>query len=659
MEIETTFSASSNDAPFDASPMAAGHTEPSAVADLASDLDAIRDVLLRTPGLEGQEGIRIHMPQAAGALRKAGYSFDRYGFEKARPYFDELGRAGIIAKPEADINPRSGQPCITVINQESGSMSESGSYEQRAARILSTIVGRNGQLGSELYMPKASQELRDRGIIYSDLGFEKAKGLFDDLVSKQVLEYPKKADGSIMLDGGKQPLITVAPAYRTGGVVSASSLAQPPERFFIQVRELSSYTVKPDFDIRRLLPPGDDFLDHVRIATHQKGMIEETLGPDGIRLIAMSYEMARAVDAMRLFEDKVIIPIYRSGFTSSHFAELSIKLDRDARGDVVWYVSHIEPNAPRPVIGKRKSPLESFAYMGPWNVTLNALSDMVLQERWSFDDDGRTPILRSYLDNTFRTLQDQGRIVQTDDMAAFDTGLYDRLYRRIYAVFVPNATNPTWKFADWAVAGQSRRNSTWGKRLLEFPRLPEPALYFENIDDMLYDTSRELYPDIDHILRDNAFRLTRDFLQRCTHDDAAIMGLYDEYYALAERERSTELGRTICHRLGESVMSNDRIHRELDDELHKAIDTTLRRITTDFRIAVPAYNPSKREHMFLMPLSLQSDASRIDAVLVATLTKSKVYQAQTIITNQMAYIDARLVSRIDTTWLPRAVGFRD
>lgn len=106
-------------------------------------------------------------------------------------------------------------------------------------------------------------------------------------------------------------------------------------------------------------------------------------------------------------------------------------------------------------------------------------------------------------------------------------------------------------------------------------------------------------------------------------------------------------------------MSNDRIHRELDDELHKAIDTTLRRITTDFRIAVPAYNPSKREHMFLMPLSLQSDASRIDAVLVATLTKSKVYQAQTIITNRMAYVDARLVSRIDTTWLPRAVGFRD
>lgn len=52
----------------------------------------------------------------------------------------------------------------------------------------------------------------------------------------------------------------------------------------------------------------------------------------------------------------------------------------------------------------------------------------------------------------------------------------------------------------------------------------------------------------------------------------------------------------------------------------------------------------------MLPLCLEDDG-RADAALVVELTRSGVYQGQTILTLQQAYLDARLVCRPNSEWL--------
>ena len=68
------------------------------------------------------------------------------------------------------------------------------------------------------------------------------------------------------------------------------------------------------------------------------------------------------------------------------------------------------------------------------------------------------------------------------------------------------------------------------------------------------------------------------------------------------------------------------------------------------RTAIPIYYPGQKQISLLLPLALV-DEDNIDAALVLEATDSGAYIAHTILTLEMAYTNARLITRPDSDWL--------
>lgn len=83
-----------------------------------------------------------------------------------------------------------------------------------------------------------------------------------------------------------------------------------------------------------------------------------------------------------------------------------------------------------------------WAWMGDFRQVINDLKNLALNERWYYKTQNPSypyPILSKYLIYTFfRLSKEPGKIKTTDQYAAFNTGLVNKLYEPIYALFEKN-----------------------------------------------------------------------------------------------------------------------------------------------------------------------------------------------------------------------------
>lgn len=90
---------------------------------------------------------------------------------------------------------------------------------------------------------------------------------------------------------------------------------------------------------------------------------------------------------------------------------------------------------------------------------IETLKNMALSERWTYSIENEnypSPILAKYLKWTFVKLMRENKILYSNEYAAFNTGLVDKFYKPIYAVFDKNKYNKQpWHFIDFCVAGSS------------------------------------------------------------------------------------------------------------------------------------------------------------------------------------------------------------
>ena len=92
--------------------------------------------------------------------------------------------------------------------------------------------------------------------------------------------------------------------------------------------------------------------------------------------------------------------------------------------------------------------LFEFAYLGDLPQKLDALAQLAAPEEWEYHhetpDPARPPptiphpALVSYLRYTFKRLQEEGKVVESDGRAAFNTGLATPLQEEIFAYLEPN-----------------------------------------------------------------------------------------------------------------------------------------------------------------------------------------------------------------------------
>lgn len=252
----------------------------------------------------------------------------------------------------------------------------------------------------------------------------------------------------------------------------------------------------------------------------------------------------------------------------------------------------------------------------PW-LPYYQLSDLAQPERWQSDEmdggrrrfpEGNMEILASYLNFTFMRLQEEAKIIYSEDgcRACFNTGLLGRKYGGdIYAFFDRNrngGSNQDWFFKQFATQSDAmRRNLMNG-----FSGSPEVAEYYnaENYRDLFFNLEYTTIVVADHIVEDNISRFPEMMRDNLHLASAALQGAVDKLYSQVRR---------------------------------------------NYKLAVPHWHDGHIQ--LLLPLFL-SDPHKADlALVVERVDAQKCYVARTILTMDMAYKDARLICRPDSDWL--------
>ncbi|WP_081614926.1 DUF3825 domain-containing protein [Paracoccus sp. N5] len=306
-------------------------------------------------------------------------------------------------------------------------------------------------------------------------------------------------------------------------------------------------------------------------------------------------------------------------------------------------------DAPIPALDHDTKELFDWAFIPLFSrdTTSKAISDLAslaLTEDWryrespaeEFDDFG---ILRNYIKFTFTRLRHEGKVITGDRFATFNTGLVDRFYEPIYALFEKNGrATPPWKWRSFCVSGQGEE----GKLLARtFEPLPKAASYFANIDDLYFDAEAPFDEDLDHIVLDG---IRRD---RYPHD---FLDTYAGGFSLQEYLANRE---SYLAGIADRLNQNDAMYRRLRNRLKDAILLARKRVSWNYRAVVPQYYPKHNLMSFLLPISL-SDDTKVDAALVVQSIRvdGKLrYQGYTIYPLAYAYRNARLVAKPISDWL--------
>ena len=330
----------------------------------------------------------------------------------------------------------------------------------------------------------------------------------------------------------------------------------------------------------------------------------------------------------------------------------------------------VKPYALRQGMSEYRTPESKFPSKDSWlfhwsripNLKIKELAEKALAEKWYYGaanaaDAENYPILKNYLAYTFKRLVFEDKILYGDvadtahtgeEYAAFNTGLVDKKYEYIYALFKKNTMSPQpyWYLLDFVVAGEQS-----GKTLARlFYPLPKRADYFENqFRNMVYDTSTQLLCDYTHIIAERIGRFPLRFLQEnCPPNMLDIDGIkleevYPKHAKDSERKHYFE-------QLGERIRNTPMVLNNLKNRLEAAIHLTLKRVEWNYKTAIPVYFPTRNLCSLLLPLCL-SEESQVDLALVVEPLQSGAYQGQTVLPLDLAYNNSRLLTRPDSDWL--------
>ncbi len=289
--------------------------------------------------------------------------------------------------------------------------------------------------------------------------------------------------------------------------------------------------------------------------------------------------------------------------------------------------------------------IRNWAYMGDFRQAINDLKNIALKERWYFKTQDPTdpyPILSKYLTYTFfRLSNEKGKILISDNYAAFNTGLVNELYEPIYALFEKNKLQDKqeWYFHEFCISGVGRTGKTLASN---FNPLPQRAHFFDNPSELIYDINApEPQLNWNHIILDNVSRLPIEFLE----ENKPTGFIFRDTSEMNTIEKTQ-----YYQQLANAIEKDSKKFRAIKNRFSDSLSLALKRVQWNFKTAIPMYYPSNNKLSLLLPLSLIDD-DVIDLALVTEKTKSGSYLGHTILPLTWAYSNARLITRPDSDWL--------
>ena len=124
--------------------------------------------------------------------------------------------------------------------------------------------------------------------------------------------------------------------------------------------------------------------------------------------------------------------------------------------------------------------LFDYTYCGNYNRQIQNLSRIV-PEKWSFGSTEDNGILKGYLEHTFQRVYEEGKILETDNYAIFNTGLFNRYYQPVYVYFIPNLVPDRQR---WFLEGFYTEYNLLKAGIVD---LPERAEYVQNPAELVFD----------------------------------------------------------------------------------------------------------------------------------------------------------------------------
>ncbi len=249
------------------------------------------------------------------------------------------------------------------------------------------------------------------------------------------------------------------------------------------------------------------------------------------------------------------------------------------------------------------------------NSVVKLQTNLCEEENWDYiqKPTGGNPILRSYLNQTFKRVYDQGKIVEGTssrggNYSYLNTGLVDVFQNEIFAFFIENPKytestawgikTPKWRFLEF--------NTDQSEYFKYFNEIPEIATYFEETETkkLIFDTTITIRPNWDHLNQRK------------------------------KRVASEEI--------------NNMKEQEFRDAIEDSITMARKRIKRNYKTAIPHYY--NNDIQFLVPLCERKNRGKALAAMVIQKTE-QIYEVTTILSLDQAYNNARLLAKPDREWL--------
>ena len=299
-----------------------------------------------------------------------------------------------------------------------------------------------------------------------------------------------------------------------------------------------------------------------------------------------------------------------------------------------------------------ESVFDRFIYVEDFSAALTELAGLALSgEEWDYGGErekGKKFILKQYLRfNFYKSWLDDLLIINDQGDAVFNTGLVDGAYDAIYCYLKKNTHAEDFFCRRWALDCFA----CWGKgkngKALNIAFAARPAVpqYIDpnRIQDIYYNITKELSCDYDHIVEDNLSRLPLDFI-------AGELSRYDEVMQAVDAYKASNSYKDF-ETLRELILGTEHYLRRITEGLRQSVETAKKYCEWNYKTAIPIYYPRNNAVSLLLPLCLTNDHNRADVALVVERLANGNYQGQTILTLQMAYLDARQICRPNSEWL--------
>ena len=323
---------------------------------------------------------------------------------------------------------------------------------------------------------------------------------------------------------------------------------------------------------------------------------------------------------------------------------------------------------PQPSTKTNPFNLNSFSNVWVPQKSLDALKNLAQEENWTIDSDYPDGVLKQYLKLTYARLEQQRKVYSGDGCLLFNTGLFDKDYEAIYAYMTPNK-NPGMQ--PWVCSRFERKDDPIMRKNL--PEDLSRATWFDSFEDLFFDARKDVFPNYDHCMLENAMRLPHSLLKYVVNDNEEFQRLTEFFAALKSATKDTI--RSIAENFGidfdpgaqevnafrdpKQILSRcflqrlpgfEGIRRRLTQELDNAIGLARKIVASDYAAAVPTFYPTKNSFALMLPLSFDNP-SVIDCALVTVKNQSGAYEGVTLFTIGMAYSNARILRKPDAHWM--------